>query len=132
MEVIVSTESKWFIAIGCFFLATAGALAAFGFHGPAEILTPTKHASWAWAVEMQYYHGAGLLAVGLITHLLGSSWLVRGAGLLMITGIMVFSGLIYAGTLGAPEAFGEIVPSGGSMLMISWLFLAAGVLRARS
>ena len=127
----MSTESKWFIAIGCVFLTTAGALAAFGFHGPAEILTPPKRASWAWAVEMQYYHGVGLLAVGLLTHLLGGSWLLRSAGLLMIAGVLIFSGLIYAGTLGAPEALGEIVPSGGFMLMVSWLVLAAGVLRVR-
>jgi len=127
----MSVESKWFFALGCLFLATAGALAAFGFHGPADMLTPAKRASWAWAVEMQYYHGAGLLAVGVLIHLLGSSWLLRSAGLLMLAGILVFSGLIYAGTLGAPEAFGEVVPSGGFMLMVSWLVLAAGVLRTR-
>jgi uncharacterized membrane protein YgdD (TMEM256/DUF423 family) len=128
---VMSAESKWFFVLGCVFLATAGALAAFGFHGPADILTPAKRASWVWAVEMQYYHSAGLLVVGLLIHLLGSSWLVRAAGVLMIAGIVVFSGLIYAGTLGAPEAFGEVVPSGGFMLMLSWLVLAAGVLRTR-
>jgi len=61
----MSTDSKFFITIGCVLLAAAGALAAFGFHGPADILTPEKRASWAWAVEMQFYHGGGLLIVGI-------------------------------------------------------------------
>jgi len=124
-------DSKFFISIGCVFLATAGALAAFGFHGPADILTPEKRASWAWAVEMQFYHGGGLLAVGLLADRLGKSWLIRGAGMLMIAGILIFSGLIYAQTLGMPKALGQIVPSGGGMMMASWIVLAIGVLSGR-
>lgn len=126
----MSTEIKALIAIGCVFLGTAGALAAFGFHGPADILTPEKRASWAWAVEMQYYHGAGLILLAILGHLLGMSWLLRGAALLMIGGMLIFSGLVYAETLGMPESIGEIVPTGGLMLMVSWLVLAVGVLRS--
>jgi uncharacterized membrane protein YgdD (TMEM256/DUF423 family) len=126
----VSTDSKVFIVFGCFFLATAGALAAFGFHGPAEIMTPEKLSSWTWAVDMQYYHGAGLILTGLAANYTGKSWFVRGAGALMIGGILVFCGLVYAETLGAPEAVGEIVPSGGTMMMLSWVALAIGVIRA--
>ena len=127
----MSTESKLFITIGCLFLATAGALAAFGFHGPADVLTPDKRQSWAWAVDMQYYHGGGLVLVGILMHQCGWSWFIRGAGVLMVAGICIFSGLVYAETLGMPEAIGEIVPTGGGMLMLSWGSLAIGVLRAQ-
>lgn len=125
------TESKIFIAIGCVFLATAGALAAFGFHGPEDILTPEKRQSWAWAVEMQYYHGGGLVLVGLLGDRLGFSWFIRGAGIMMVAGILIFSGLVYAETLGMPESIGEVVPTGGATLMLSWLVLAIGVITAR-
>ena len=127
----MAAESKIFIVIGCLLLAAAGALAAFGFHGPADIITPEKKASWGWAVDMQYYHSTGLILVGVLIHQLGSSWLLRGAGLLMIAGMLIFSGLVYAETLGAPEAVGEIVPTGGSMLMLSWVLLAVGVFRSK-
>ena len=127
----MSADSKIFISIGCLFLATAGALAAFGFHGPAEILTPEKRASWAWAVEMQFYHGGGLLLVGILADRLGKSWFIRGAGVFMIAGILIFSGLIYAQILGMPEALGQIVPTGGSMMMLSWVLLAIGVISAK-
>ena len=128
----MSTESKVFIVLGCIFLATAGSLAAFGFHGPADIITPEKRSSWFWAVDMQYYHGAGLVLVGVFTHLLGASWFIRAAGILMTTGILIFAGLIYAATLGAPESVIEIVPSGGFMLMLSWIALAIGVVRSKA
>ncbi|MEJ2139191.1 MAG: DUF423 domain-containing protein [Gammaproteobacteria bacterium] len=127
----MSTESKLFIVAGCFFLATAGALAAFGFHGPEDILTPEKRQSWSWAVDMQYYHGGGLVLVAILMQQCGSSWFIRGAGILMVAGILIFSGLVYAETLGMPESIGEIVPTGGSMLMLSWVLLAIGVLRAK-
>ena len=125
------TDSKIFIALGCLFLATAGGLSAFGFHGPEDILTPENRISWAWAVEMQYYHGLGLILVGLLANALGKSWFLRLAGILMTSGILVFSILIYAGVLGAPEALGQIVPTGGTMFMLSWVSLAIGVLRAK-
>jgi len=32
----MSADYKFFIVMGCFFLAIAGALAAFGFHGPEK------------------------------------------------------------------------------------------------
>lgn len=124
-------ESKIFIVIGCVFLATAGSLSAFGFHGPDDILTPENRISWAWAVEMQYYHGLGLVLVGLLANALGKSWFLRLAGILMTAGILVFSILIYAGVLGAPEALGQIVPTGGTMFMLSWVSLAIGVLIAK-
>lgn len=127
----MSSESKIFIVVGCFFLASAGALAAFGFHGPADILTPENRASWAWAVDMQYYHAAGLALTGILIRQLGPSWPLRIAGILMIAGILIFSGLIYANTLGALQALSGIVPNGGSMLMLSWISLAIGVLRAK-
>jgi len=57
-------------------------------------MTPEKRQSWAWAVEMQYYHGGGLILVALLANQLGSSWLIRGAGILMIGGIIIFSGLV--------------------------------------
>jgi uncharacterized membrane protein YgdD (TMEM256/DUF423 family) len=124
-------ESKIFIVIGCVFLATAGSLSAFGFHGPDDMLTVEERASWGWAVEMQYYHALGLILVGILANALGTSWFIRVAGILMIGGIIVFSFLIYAGALGALEQLSPIVPYGGTMFMLSWAALAIGVLRAK-
>ena len=62
---------------------------------------------------------------------IGPSWPLRLAGAAMLAGILIFSGLIYAETLGAPESIGEIVPTGGTLFMLSWLLVAIGVWRAQ-
>lgn len=126
-------KSKVYIGAGCFFLATAGALAAFGIHGPAEIMTPAVQQSWDWAVEMQFFHGLGLILVGLLLNQFGPLLLARIAGVLMMVGVLMFSGLIYLEKLGAISGtLSEIVPIGGTMLMASWLLLAVGVVNAPS
>lgn len=125
-------SNKLFIVLGCLFLATAGSLSAYGFHGLGEAVTAAKRESWQWAVQMQYYHGLGLVLVGVLGLKLGKSWPLLLAGALMIAGILIFSFLIYAEVLGAPEALGEIVPLGGSGFMLSWLALGLAVIRARS
>lgn len=115
---------------GCLLLAAAGALSAYGFHGLADSISPAKQESWHWAVDMQFYHSLGLILTGLIGAQSRPVWLPRLAGSAMLAGILIFSGLIYAEILGAPEAWGEIVPFGGTLFMISWVLLAGAAWRA--
>jgi uncharacterized membrane protein YgdD (TMEM256/DUF423 family) len=127
----MTTIDRAFVIAGALSLTAAAALSAWGFHGLADVLTPEKRESWEWAVQMQSYHSLGLILAGLLAMHLGSSWALRGAGALMAVGILVFSGLIYAEALGAPEAVGEIVPMGGTCFMLAWVALAVGAWRAR-
>ena len=55
------------------------------------------------------------------------SWLIRIAAFVMLLGIVIFSGLIYAEILGAPESLGEIVPLGGACFMVAWLMVALAI-----
>jgi uncharacterized membrane protein YgdD (TMEM256/DUF423 family) len=119
-----------FIILGALSLVAAAILSAYGFHGLADVLGEEKQASWAWAVDMQYYHSLGLILVGILGLQLGPSWPLRIGGALMIAGVLIFSGLIYAEALGAPEALGEIVPTGGTAFMLGWTAVALGVWRA--
>jgi len=126
-------KSKVYIGAGCFFLATAGVLAAFGFHGPADIMTPEVQQSWGWAVDMQFFHGLGLIMIGLLLNQFGALLLVRLAGVLMMTGVLMFSGLVYLEKVGAVNAaIADLVPIGGTMLMASWVLLAIGIVNADS
>ena len=124
------TIDRSFVIIGCLLLTAAGALSAYGFHGLADSVSAAKQESWNWAVDMQFYHALGLVLVGLVGGRIGPSWPLRLAGIGMLGGILIFSGLIYAETLGAPEAIGEIVPTGGTLFMLSWLLFAIAAWRA--
>jgi uncharacterized membrane protein YgdD (TMEM256/DUF423 family) len=121
---------RGYIILGALSLVTAAILSAYGFHGLAEVLSEEKRESWAWAVDMQYYHSLGLILIGILGLQLGPSWPLRIGGALMIAGVLVFSGLIYAEALGAPETVGEIVPTGGTAFMLGWAAVALGVWRA--
>lgn len=126
----MTTFDKTLAIVGCLSLTAAAMLSAYGFHGLDDVLTPEKKESWQWAVEMQFYHSLGLVALGALGAALGGSLLFRLAGALMILGMIIFSGLIYAEALGAPAAIGEIVPMGGTCFMLSWALVAAGVFRS--
>jgi uncharacterized membrane protein YgdD (TMEM256/DUF423 family) len=102
-------------------LMLAAMLSAYGFHGlPGKVPEP-KLASWAWATQFQFFHSMGLMLIGLLLAHAPDSRLLRAAAALMIIGIVLFSGSIYAETLGAPTAVGEVAPMGGSSFMLAWL-----------
>jgi uncharacterized membrane protein YgdD (TMEM256/DUF423 family) len=128
----MNQTNRMFIIIGALSLTSAAALSAYGFHGLADVLSPAKKESWEWAVQMQSYHSLGLVLTGLLGAVLGRSLAMYLAGALMIAGICIFSGLIYAEALGAPEAVGEIVPMGGTCFMLAWVALSIGVWRTRT
>lgn len=124
------TIDRVFIIIGALSLTSATILSAWGVHGLAGVLTPAKQASWAWAVQMQAYHSLGLILVAILARQFGGPMLLTVGGGLMILGMIIFSGLIYAEALGAPEALGQIVPMGGMCFMVAWVVVALAALRA--
>lgn len=62
-------------------------------------------------------------------------WAARGfplAAILMALGAALFSGTLYALALGAPGVVAQLAPAGGTLMLLAWVFLLAGVLRARA
>ena len=108
-------------------LATiAGALGAHTLksHWPAERLDV-----YDTAVRYQFYHSLGLLGIGLALRSLDVGAL-RAAALLIVLGIVLFSGSLYALTLGAPRMIGVATPLGGLALSAGWMAFAYGIWRA--
>lgn len=108
-------------------LATiAGALGAHTLktHWPAQRLDV-----YDTAVRYQFYHALGLLGVGLALRTLDVGAL-RAAALLIIAGIVLFSGSLYALTLGAPRVIGAVTPVGGLALIAGWVIFAYGIWRS--
>jgi uncharacterized membrane protein YgdD (TMEM256/DUF423 family) len=118
--------------IGAICLMFAAQLSAYGFHGLEGKVPAAKIRSWEWAVQMQVYHALGLILIGLLLRQFRDSWLLRGSGGLMVLGMILFSGSIYAEVLGAPTAVGNVAPLGGASFMVAWLLTAIAVWRARA
>ena len=121
------------LAGGSIAIATiCGALAA---HGLKSHLTPQMLDAVETGVRYQFYHSLGLLAIGALAANRsveatgGGAETVGGRTLrrltlsvwLIVAGIVLFSGSLYALALGAPRALGAVTPVGGLALIIGWL-----------
>lgn len=85
-------------------------------------------AVWQTAVQYHAWHALGLLAIGLSVE---STW-VKAAGWLLVAGIVLFSGSLYALALGAPRSAGMVTPLGGLAFILGWIAFAIGVIYART
>ncbi|MDR3530779.1 MAG: DUF423 domain-containing protein [Rhodopila sp.] len=103
----------------------AVAMAAFAAHGVSDAALAHIVSS---GVQMQGWHALALLGVGL--------WAPRGgrladaAGAAFAVGMLLFCGALYTHGL-TGVSLGSVAPTGGTLLMIGWLLLAASALRAR-
>ena len=107
-----------FLAVAC---------GAFGAHGLKKRLAETADAAtrldwWKTASHYQLAHAIALLGVALLlrtevkTSLTIASWS-------FCVGATIFSGTLYAMTLGAPRFLGAVTPMGGMLLLCGWAAL---------
>jgi uncharacterized membrane protein YgdD (TMEM256/DUF423 family) len=113
-------------------LLVATALGAYASHGLEGVLEPRALASLKTAVEYHFYHGLGLLAAGILADRYPESKLFFVAGLLFLSGIVLFCGSIYVTSFGGPAAVGRAAPVGGICFMLGWLALAVAAIRRRT
>jgi uncharacterized membrane protein YgdD (TMEM256/DUF423 family) len=124
-------QSRLLILFAGLSLAIAAMLSAYGFHGLPGKVPDAKLASWAWANQFQFFHSFGLILLALLLRHEPRSIPLRGAVALMIVGLVLFSGSIYAEILGAPPAIGEVAPLGGTSFMVAWLLTGIGAWRLK-
>jgi len=129
-EAVMSVAHRIRFSAGAFALLLATMLGAYGAHGLAGLPENVVRA-YQTAVQYQFFHGLGLLLTTLIAQRFPQSKLIDASGWLLLIGILFFSGSIYATTFGAPDAVGGLAPIGGVSLMLGWLALGLGTIRAK-
>ena len=72
---------------------------------------------------------AGMIVVCSLLRARGPGRAPVVAGAAFAAGILLFSGTLYAMTLGAPRGLGAITPLGGLSLIVGWVALAFGARR---
>ena len=113
-----------FISLASLNLMLAVLLGAFGAHGLKTRVDDAQLAWWHTGVQYHFWHGLGLLGIGLLLQNQPALAGARTAGWLLQAGIVVFCGTLYAMTLGAPRWFGAITPVGGTLMIAGWALLA--------
>lgn len=107
-------------SIAGFIGVTLGAFAAHGLRGR---LAPEMLAVFETGVRYQMYHALALILVALVMPRAGG-WLVVSAGWLFATGIVLFSGSLYALATSGITTLGIITPIGGLAFLAGWACLA--------
>ena len=117
------------LAIAGVLLALATVSGAFGAHALKAQLAPDRLQVYETAVRYHFFHALGLLGIGLTLRFVDTAP-VRWAALLVLVGVVLFSGSLYALTFGAPRFVGPITPLGGLALIAGWVSYAIGLWRS--
>ena len=121
-------KNQQILLAGAFFMALGVLFGAFGAHALKKILSPEMLIVYKTGVEYQFYHALGLLLIGLIGFRIESKWL-RWSGILLIGGIVIFSGSLYALSISGIKILGAITPIGGLAFVAGWICLAIALLK---
>jgi uncharacterized membrane protein YgdD (TMEM256/DUF423 family) len=119
-------------AVGAVLLAAGVMLGAFGAHALRTKLDAYSLGIWEKAVFYHFIHALGLLVVPLCARVQLLS--EAGAGRvcwLLVAGVLIFSGSLYALSISGVRALGAITPLGGTAFIAAWLLLAWEFVRAR-
>ena len=112
------------------------ALGAFGAHGLAPVFAratdAAKRLEW-WHTATQY-HLVHALALALAAWLVGRTHSVAAtiAGAAFATGVLIFSGTLYAMAITGARWLGAITPIGGVLLLVGWAAIVVAALALRS
>jgi uncharacterized membrane protein YgdD (TMEM256/DUF423 family) len=128
LRTVPSLEAKVLLSYAGASLLVATVGGALGAHALTALDARALH-SFETAVEFQFFHGLGLIALALVgLRGIGGRWLWTSAWLIAV-GTLLFSGSIYLKTLGAPAGIVGIAPYGGVAIMVGWLVFAGSVWR---
>ncbi|MCI1859385.1 MAG: DUF423 domain-containing protein [Sporolactobacillus sp.] len=122
---------KFYIASGSLLAFLSVAFGAFGAHALKTRLGQHYQAVYETGVQYQMAHSLGLILIGLLalTVLRGSTGLLEWAGALMLIGIVLFSGSLYALSISRITPLGIITPFGGVAFLMAWLLVMIAVIK---
>ena len=124
------TRANTFIVLGALGCLLGVAAGAFGAHALEQLVSETRLATWEKAVDYLFVHSLGLFLVGILDRL-ESRACHRWVGGLMLAGIGLFSGSLFALVLSGVTSLGMITPFGGASFLVAWLLLAVCYLKSR-
>ena len=120
-------------ATAAIMLTLAVIIGAFGAHGLQGRLDAYSMNIYERAVFYHFVHALGLLAVPLLVR---AQLVSRAAGewaaWLLLAGIVLFSGSLYALAITGIRTLGAVTPFGGGSFIAAWIVLVVCALRSRA
>lgn len=123
-------KTKNTLLVGALMGLLGVALGAFGAHALKPMLLDSgRLETYELAVRYQFYHAGALLITGILQHLFSSS-LLRWAAVLFVSGILLFSGSLYALCFTGISSIAMITPFGGVLLIGGWLVMVIAITKS--
>jgi uncharacterized membrane protein YgdD (TMEM256/DUF423 family) len=119
---------RFFFAVGALLGCLGVAAGAFGAHALESRLASDRLELFELAARYQMIHALALIAAAWAAQRWPSS-IVNAGGWLLLVGVLIFCGTIYALAFGAPRILGAVTPIGGLSLLVGWLLLAVAAIR---
>ena len=117
------------ILLGAGNAALAIVLGAFAAHAIKDSLSERMLAIFNTGVEYHLYHGLGLIILGILIKQFPSTILLNIAVYLMLFGIIIFCGSLYALSLTGITNFGMITPFGGLAFITAWICIVIAFIK---
>lgn len=111
------------ILLGAGNAALAIMLGAFAAHAIRNNLSERMLAVFNTAADYHLYHALGLIVLGLLVKQRPTSKALTTAIYLMLFGIIVFCGSLYALSLTGISKLGMITPFGGVAFIAAWILV---------
>lgn len=127
---MASNSRKW-ICTGALLGFLSVVAGAAGTHWMETFLIEKYEDTFQTAVKFHMVHSVALIAVALVVEK-HKSWIIYPASLwLLLAGVIIFCGSLYALVLTQIWVFGVTAPVGGICLLLGWLALAVGSMRSK-
>ena len=111
--------SKKLLVIACASMALTIVLGAFGAHALKASLPANLLNAYQTGVTYQAYHSLALLVLGVLAERHSGKWFNISSAL-MLVGMCLFSGSLYALALSGVTQLGMVTPIGGVLLIAAW------------
>lgn len=119
-DVAPGTRRPDWTRVGAGLLAAGVACAAFGAHGLESLVDAERVQTFDTGVRQHLIHAVGLMVLGQLPAP------PKATGWLVLAGILLFSGSLYALVLSGQRWLGAITPLGGLSFILGWSMLALG------
>lgn len=118
---------KVFVLLGSLNAFLAVALGAFGAHGLKTKVSAELLSVWQTGVQYQMFHALGLVLLGILLQMFPQAALLRPAGWLLFSGIVLFSGSLYLLVITGIRPLGMVTPIGGIAFLLGWVLLSVAL-----
>ncbi|HTM11826.1 MAG TPA: DUF423 domain-containing protein [Bryobacteraceae bacterium] len=118
-------------SVGAILLALAVMIGAFGAHALQGRLDAYSKGVYETGVMYHFFHALGLLVVSFLPRIGALSAARAGwVCMLLLAGITLFSGSLYALAISGVRMLGAVTPLGGLAFIAAWILLAYWLLTA--